>query len=81
MPERDACNHGPEQGSDRIVVAAAAAPRLRLRDKILVRQVLENQYQALRFQHVIGFPGKRMWIVLGHIEIPSCGLICGLVLS
>ena len=76
MPEHDACDHGSEQGSARIVVAAAAASRLKLSDNFLVRQVLENQYQALQFRHVIGFLGKKMWIVFRNMKLPASTLMC-----
>ncbi len=75
MPESDACDHGPEEGSDRIVVGAAAVSRLKLCDSFLVRQVFESQYQALQFRHVIGFPSKKMWIVFKHMKFPASALM------
>ena len=74
MPERDACDHGSEQGSDRIVVAVAS--RLKLCDDFLVGQVPKNQNQALQLRHVIGFPGKKMWIDFRHMKLPASALMC-----
>ena len=65
MPERGTCDHGSEQGSARIVVTAAAASSLKLSDDFLLRQVFENQYQALQFRHVIVFLGKRCGLFSG----------------
>ena len=76
MPERDACDHASEQGSDRIVVAAAAALTLKFGDDFLVRQVFENQYLVLQLGHVIGFPGKKMRIVFSHMKLPESALKC-----
>ena len=59
MSEHDACDHVSKQGSDRIVVTAAAASRLKFGNELLVRVVFEIQYQSLQFRDVIGFPRKK----------------------
>ena len=74
MSERDACDHGLEQGLDRIVVAAAS--RLQLCENFLVRLVFENQYQAPQLRHVIGFADKKLWIVFSHMKLPASALMC-----